>query len=142
VDHFTPWSALAGGVLIGLATASVYWLQGRLAGISGICGGILRGQAGDLGWRVAFVLGLGLVGALGARIAPAAFSTAGAPSIGLVALSGVLVGFGTQLGNGCTSGHGICGISRLSPRSLAATLTFMLVAGLTSFVVRHVLGAG
>lgn len=142
MEQFTPWSALAGGALIGLASASVFWLQGRLAGISGICGGIVRWQKGDVGWRAAFVLGLALVGLIGARVVPQAFSTAGEPGLGLVALSGGLVGFGTQLGNGCTSGHGVCGISRLSPRSIAATMIFMLVAGVTSFVLRHVLGAG
>jgi uncharacterized membrane protein YedE/YeeE len=154
VQHFTPWTALAGGALIGLATASVFWLQGRLAGISGICGALidpvdgiapaLRGGArgrDDFSWRLGFVLGLLGVGAIGVHVAPAAFSVAGEPALGLVALSGLLVGFGTRLGNGCTSGHGVCGISRLSPRSIAATLTFMLVAGLTSFVLRHVLEA-
>jgi uncharacterized protein len=141
-QDFTPWAALAGGALIGLATASVFWWQGRLAGISGICGALLAPVRGDAAWRVAFVLGLLAVGAVGGRVAPAAFSVAGAPSLALVALSGLLVGFGTRLGNGCTSGHGVCGLARLSPRSIAATLTFMVVAGLTSFLLRHVLGAG
>ena len=142
MQHFTPWTALAGGALIGLATASVLWWQGRLAGISGICGALLAPVRGDVAWRLAFMLGLLAVGAFGVRVVPHAFDVAAAPSLGLVALSGVLVGFGTRLGNGCTSGHGVCGIARLSPRSIAATVTFMLVAGATSFVLRHVLGAG
>jgi len=142
LEHFTPWMALAGGALIGLATASVFWLQGRLAGISGICGGVLAPVRGDLGWRLGFVLGLLAVGVVGVRVAPQAFSVEAAPSLALVAASGLLVGFGTRLGNGCTSGHGVCGIARLSGRSIAATLVFMLVAGVTSFVLRHVLGAG
>jgi uncharacterized membrane protein YedE/YeeE len=120
----------------------VFWLQGKLAGVSGICGGIMRWQKGDVGWRVAFVVGLALVGLIGARFVPEAFSTAGEPALALVALSGALVGFGTQLCTGCTSGHGVCGISRLSQRTIAATMIFMLVAGVTSFVLRHVLGGG
>jgi uncharacterized protein len=142
VEQFTPWTALAGGGLIGLATASVFWLQGRLAGISGICGALLAPVRGDFGWRLGFVLGLLAVGAVGVRAVPQAFSVEAAPSLALVAVSGLLVGFGTRLGNGCTSGHGVCGVSRLSGRSIAATSLFMLVAALTSFVLRHMLGAG
>jgi uncharacterized membrane protein YedE/YeeE len=141
LEQFTPWSALAGGALIGLATASVFWLQGRLAGISGICGVLLTPVRGDFGWRLSFVLGLLAVGLFGVRLAPQSFSVDAAPSLALVAASGLLVGFGTRLANGCTSGHGVCGLARLSPRSIAATLTFMLVAAATSFVLRHVLGA-
>jgi uncharacterized membrane protein YedE/YeeE len=141
VESFTPWTALTGGALIGLATASVFWLQGRLAGISGICGALLAPARGDASWRVAFLIGLLAVGAFGTGIAPEAFSTAAAPSLAWVAGAGLLVGFGTRLGNGCTSGHGVCGIARLSPRSIAATLVFMAVAGVISFLLRHVLGA-
>ena len=142
MDELTPWTALAGGALIGLASASVFWLQGRLAGISGICGQLFAPVRGDFAWRLAFVLGLAAVGACGAWLAPQAFSTQGTPELPVVAVSGLLVGFGTRLANGCTSGHGVCGLARVSPRSIAATLAFMSTGMLTVFVLRHVLGGG
>ncbi len=133
---FTPWSALAGGALIGLAAALLLWLNGRIAGISGIVGGLLRPVVGDAAWRVAFVLGLllaplayGLVTTLPALQVDAGY--------GLLVLAGVLVGVGTRYGAGCTSGHGVCGLSRWSVRSLAATATFMAAGFATVFVVRH-----
>ena len=135
--QFTPYSALAGGALIGLAASVLLIASGRVAGISGVVGGLLTPKAGDRAWRVLFLIGL-----MGAGLALAAFMpgamTATPRSLGWVALAGVLVGVGTRLGNGCTSGHGVCGISRLAPRSLVATLTFMV----TGVVAASLLGAG
>ena len=123
-NTFTPWSALAGGVLIGLAAAMLLLLNGRIAGISGIVSGLLKPVRGDLDWRVAFVLGLLL-----APLGWALFAVLPAPQIdaswGALVLAGLLVGVGTRYGGGCTSGHGVCGLARLSGRSLVATLVFM-----------------
>ena len=142
MQDLTVISSSIGGVMIGLASASVLILQGRVAGVSGICGSLLRPVAGDISWRVGFIVGLMAVGLVGAQLFPAAFSMAGAPAPNLVVVAGLLVGFGTRLGNGCTSGHGVCGISRLSRRSIAATLTFMASGAATVFVMRHLLGGG
>jgi uncharacterized membrane protein YedE/YeeE len=139
VTNFTPLSALAGGALIGLATAMFLLLNGRIAGISGIVGGLLRPARGDIGWRVAFVLGLILAPLLFALFAPLPAVRVDAGN-GLLVLAGLLVGVGTRYGSGCTSGHGVCGMSRLSPRSMVATAAFMLAGFATVFVVRHVLG--
>jgi uncharacterized membrane protein YedE/YeeE len=132
---FTPWASLAGGLLVGVAAAMLILFNGRIAGISGIVGGLLRPVRGDVGWRAAFVAGL-----LAAPLAWLAIAAAPrlhvAASVPALVAAGLLVGVGTRLGSGCTSGHGVCGISRGSLRSLAATATFM-GAG---FVVRHVLG--
>jgi uncharacterized membrane protein YedE/YeeE len=137
---FTPWASLAGGALIGLAAAMFALLNGRIAGISGVLGGLLRPARGDVAWRAAFVAGL--------LIAPLAYALATSlpqPRIdagwGLLVAAGLLVGAGTRYGSGCTSGHGVCGLSRLSPRSLAATAAFMGAGFATVFVVRHLLGA-
>jgi uncharacterized membrane protein YedE/YeeE len=137
-EHFTPWSSLAGGLLIGLATAMLLLFNGRIAGISGIVGGLLRPAAGEIGWRVAFVAGL--------AGAPLVFGLASElPSIRVDAdtvtliVAGLLVGVGTRYGSGCTSGHGVCGVSRLSPRSMAATALFMLAGFVTVFIVRHLI---
>jgi uncharacterized membrane protein YedE/YeeE len=139
-NAFTPWSALAGGVLLGVAAAMFVLLNGRIAGISGVVGGLLEPVKGDVAWRAAFVLGL--------MAAPAAYLLAGPvprPEIdaswGALVGAGLLVGIGTRYGSGCTSGHGICGLSRLSPRSLAATASFMAAGFVTVFVTRHLLGA-
>lgn len=140
--EFTPFASLAGGALIGLSSAAVLLFQGRLAGISGICGSLLRPPPGDTAWRMAFVVGLVTTGVVGARVFPASFSVVGTPSMAWLVVAGLLVGFGTRLGDGCTSGHGVCGVARLSPRSLAATGMFMLTAALTVFVTRHLLGGG
>ena len=149
METFTPFSGLAGGALIGLAASLLLLFHGRIAGISGILGETLRGEGtrGDGAYRGAFLAGLVAAG-IGLRIVyPAAFAStlgggAGAGTIGLVALAGVLVGYGTRLGNGCTSGHGVCGLSRFSKRSLVATMTFMATGGMTVFVIRHLLGVG
>ncbi len=137
---FTPWSALAGGVLIGLAASLLILGNGRIAGISGIVAGLIRPAAGEIGWRLAFVIGLLAAPWLYRALAtwPAAQIEAGWP---LLALAGLLVGVGTRYGAGCTSGHGVCGLSRLSARSLLATLAFMGAGFATVFVVRHLLPA-
>ncbi|MDN0075127.1 YeeE/YedE family protein [Crenobacter sp. SG2303] len=137
-SHFTPWTSLAGGLLIGLAAALFVLCNGRIAGISGIVGGLLRPSRGEVGWRLAFVFGLVL--------APLAYSLVAVlparridASITLLIVAGVLVGLGTRYGAGCTSGHGVCGLSRLSPRSLVATLAFMASGFATVFIVRHLI---
>jgi uncharacterized membrane protein YedE/YeeE len=134
--HFTPWSALAGGLLIGLAAAAFLLLNGRIAGISGILGGLLRPSRGDLGWRVAFLLGLVAAPLVYALAAPLPAMRIDAGNATLLA-AGLLVGVGTRYAAGCTSGHGVCGLSRRSPRSLAATAAFMLAGFVTVFLVRH-----
>ena len=128
--------ALAGGVLIGLSTALLLLLTGRIAGISGVLGGLLTPRAGDIGWRGAFVGGLLLAGAGAALLAPAALGAPLARASVFIVVAGLLVGFGTRLGNGCTSGHGVCGISRGSPRSLASVLTFMATGIATATLLR------
>jgi uncharacterized membrane protein YedE/YeeE len=139
--HFTPWTSLAGGLLLGIAAALFVLLNGRVLGISGIVGGLLTPKAGDIGWRVALLAGLLVSPVVYALLAPAGFISA--PRIdagfGLIVLAGLLVGVGTRYGAGCTSGHGVCGLSRLSPRSLVATLAFMGAGFATVFVVRHLL---
>lgn len=133
---FTPAASLAGGALIGAAAAAFALLLGRVAGISGIVGGLLRPKAGDLGWRLAFVAGLGLAPAAYALWAPLPVLRIDAP-LGVLVAAGLLVGLGTRLGSGCTSGHGVCGLSRRSPRSLAATASFMVAGFATVHVMRH-----
>lgn len=138
-QDFTPVASLAGGALIGLAAALFVLLNGRIAGISGVLGGLLRPVRGDVGWRLAFVLGL-----VGAPLAYALFTAVPLPRIDAgwpaLVLAGLLVGVGTRYGAGCTSGHGVCGLSRLSPRSLAATAAFMGAGFVTVFLLRHVIG--
>ena len=135
-EHFTPWSSLAGGLVIDAAAAMFILLNGRIAGISGILGGLLRPAGGGVGWRLAFVGGLLFAPAAYALLTelPVPTIDAGFPLLGL---AGFLVGVGTSYGSGCTSGHGVCGISRLSPRSLVATAAFMLAGFATVFVLRH-----
>jgi uncharacterized membrane protein YedE/YeeE len=126
----------AGGVLIGLAASALLLFSGRVAGISGILGGLLRPRSGDVAWRAAFVVGLFLGAVVLAVADPAALDVRAPGSLGSIALAGVLVGYGTRLGSGCTSGHGVCGVSRLSPRSLLATATFMITGALTVYLVQ------
>ncbi|MBX3229211.1 MAG: sulfite exporter TauE/SafE family protein [Labilithrix sp.] len=135
-------SALMGGALVGASASLLLLALGRVAGVSGLYGGIFRRGAGDMPLRIAFIAGLLAAGALVHAVHPAAFETTWSPAPVLALAAGLLVGFGTQLGNGCTSGHGVCGLSRLSVRSLVATMTFMLTGGFTVFVVRHILGGG
>ena len=136
---FTPWAATAGGILIGSAAAFLLISNGRIAGISGILGGALAKLQGDTLWRVCFLIGLPL-GALGIGAARGGLDIQLSASPLTLVLAGLFVGFGTQLGNGCTSGHGVCGLARGSKRSLAATLVFMASGMFTVFVVRHGLG--
>ena len=135
-NHFTPWASLAGGVLIGLAAAMLVLLNGRVAGISGIVGGLFSPRRGEIAWRIAFLAGL-----IAAPVAVAVFGANPVPRIdagfGMLAAAGLLVGIGTSYGSGCTSGHGVCGLSRLSQRSLVATAAFMLAGVATVFLVRH-----
>jgi uncharacterized protein len=140
MHNFTPLSGLSGGALIGLAAAALMLLTGRLAGVSGILGSLLQASPADRGWRIAFVAGL--------IAAPLLATLAGAPlprpamtsNLALVAAAGLLVGFGSRMGNGCTSGHGVCGFARLSVRSIAATVIFMVTAVMTVALLRHGLG--
>ncbi|SDY06193.1 hypothetical protein SAMN05421754_1001230 [Nitrosomonas sp. Nm58] len=136
--HFTPWSALAGGMVIGIATAILLLLAGRIAGISGIVGGLFKLSRGDMGWRLAFVSGLILapfIWRLFHDLPPIQIDT----SYAALALAGLIVGLGTRYGSGCTSGHGVCGLSRLSPRSIVATLVFMTTGAITVYLIRHLL---
>ena len=137
-NHFTPWASLGGGILIGIAAAMLILLNGRIAGVSGILGGLLAPRRGEIAWRLAFIGGL--------LAAPLAMALLGENPLrridagfGTLVVAGLLVGVGTSYGSGCTSGHGVCGISRLSPRSVAATAAFMLAGMATVFAVRHVL---
>ena len=133
---FTPWSALAGGLIIGIAVALFVLLNGRIAGICGILGGLLVPLRGDMAWRVAFLLGL-----IGAPSLYAVFSAIPASQIDAsftsLIVAGLCVGLGTRYGSGCTSGHAVCGLSRLSPRSLVATLAFMSAGFVTVYVLHH-----
>ena len=139
-NQFTPWASLAGGALIGVAASLFLLLNGRIAGISGVLGGLLVPARGDITWRVAFIGGI--------LLAPAAYLLVAAwpatridASWGALVAAGLLVGVGTRYGAGCTSGHGVCGLSRLSPRSLVATLVFMAAGFATVFVLRHLIAA-
>jgi uncharacterized protein len=142
MNDFTPISSLLGGMLVGLAASLLLLSHGRVAGISGLYGGVLRRGANDRALRISFVAGLVLTGLLIRFVAPSAFATTWSANLPLTLAAGLLVGYGTQLGNGCTSGHGVCGLSRLSLRSLIATLTFMMTGAVTVYVVHHVIGSG
>jgi uncharacterized membrane protein YedE/YeeE len=136
---FTPWLSLAGGLLVGLAAALLMLFDGRIAGISGIVGGLLRPARGDVDWRLAFVAGLVAAPLAWRAVAAVPVLHVGAGLPALVG-AGLLVGYGTRLGSGCTSGHGVCGISRGSARSLAATAVFMAAGFAAVFAVRHLAG--
>jgi uncharacterized membrane protein YedE/YeeE len=141
MDSFTPIASSLGGAILGLSAALLLLWNGKIAGISGIAGGLFGPAAkSDTAWRVAFLGGMVVTGLIAGMLAPAALeNTVGRSSLAIVA-AGLLVGIGTRVGNGCTSGHGVCGLSRLSVRSLAATVTFMATAGVTVFVFNHMLG--
>ncbi len=137
--HFTPWTSLGGGILLGIASAMFVLLSGRILGISGILGGLLAPRLGDISWRLAFLLGMGAAPLVFAAVMPPELLPvvridASEP---VIALAGVLVGLGTRYGSGCTSGHGVCGLSRLSPRSLVATLSFMAAGFAIVYLLRH-----
>ena len=137
-NNFTPWTSLTGGLIIGLASVMFLVFNGRIAGISGIVGGLLNPKKDDISWRIAFVVGL--------VISPQVFSLV-LPlpkvqidtSYSLLILAGLLVGIGTRYGSGCTSGHGVCGLSRRSPRSLIAVVTFMFAGFATVYIIRHLI---
>jgi uncharacterized membrane protein YedE/YeeE len=140
-SHFTPWASLSGGVLLGLASALFILLNGRILGISGILGGLIPPKRSDALWRLAFLAGLFTSPWVFKALAPS--SLLSAPRIDadviLLVIAGLLVGLGTRYGSGCTSGHGVCGLARLSPRSLIATLTFMAAGFAVVFIARHLL---
>lgn len=139
--HFTPWSSLAGGIILGVASAVFILINGRVLGISGILGGLLPPKAGDTLWRLAFLAGMFAAPWVFTTLAPSELITP--PQIDadtlMLIVAGLLVGIGTRYGSGCTSGHGVCGLSRMSPRSLVATLSFMAAGFLTVYVVRHLI---
>jgi uncharacterized membrane protein YedE/YeeE len=137
--EFTPISGLAGGLLIGLSATLLLWANGRIAGISGILGGLITPSRGDTGWRLAFMIGL-LAGGVVYSLATGGMDVDIQVSWPWMLVGGFIVGFGTRLGSGCTSGHGVCGVGRMSQRSIVAMCTFMLTAGLTVFAVRHGFG--
>jgi len=140
LEGFTPWAALAGGTLIGLAALLLLLCNGRIAGISGIMGGSLQPARGDLLWRVLFFFGLLTGGLVTLWWWPAALDIRIDVSTPAVILAGLLVGLGARIGSGCTSGHGVCGVGRLAPRSIVASAVFVSAAMLTVYVVRHLLG--
>jgi uncharacterized membrane protein YedE/YeeE len=139
--NFTPVSAAFGGALIGLSAVLLWLTNGRIAGISGIVGELLTPQTRDVGWRAAFILGLVAGPLLDAAVAGSLPPVAVTSTAGLLIAGGLLVGYGTRLGSGCTSGHGVCGLARLSPRSVVATGIFLTAAIGTVFVTRHLIGA-
>ncbi len=139
MEDFTPVSGLAGGLLIGLAAALLLLLNGRISGISDIVGGLVTPKSSNAGWRVVFVAGLLLGASIYMLVTGAAFAVTMQASLPVLVMAGLLVGFGTRLGSGCTSGHGVCGVARLSGRSIAATAMFVGVAMLTVFLTRHVI---
>ena len=139
--HFTPWSSLTGGIVLGIASALFILINGRILGISGILGGLLPPKVGDTTWRIAFLLGMFAAPTVFHAVVPAEYITA--PRIEatewMIVVAGLLVGIGTRYASGCTSGHGVCGLSRLSPRSLVATGSFMSAGFVTVYVVRHLI---
>ena len=139
-NHFTPWASLTGGLLLGVASAVFILINGRILGISGILGGLLPPKVGDIGWRVAFLLGMVAAPTVFMALAPAGLASEPRIDAGFwtVIAAGLLVGIGTRYASGCTSGHGVCGLSRLSPRSLVATLSFMGAGFFIVYIVRHI----
>ena len=131
---------VVGGLMIGLAAAALMLTAGRILGVSGIFSGLLSPKAGEVGWRLSFVAGLLVGGAALFAARPELFANEMTRSLPAMALGGLLVGFGARLGSGCTSGHGVCGVARLGPRSLAATPTFIAFGALTTYLVNHLLG--
>jgi uncharacterized membrane protein YedE/YeeE len=139
MHNFTPFASLFGGILIGLSASAMLLLDGKIAGISGILAGVLKPVKSDTLWRVFFLGGLFTGGLLLRICLPGAFDFGIIRPLPLLAVAGLLVGFGTRLGSGCTSGHGVCGMSRLSPRSFVATATFIATGALTVYLVSHLL---
>lgn len=139
MENFTPYSSFLGGSLIGLAATLMLFFNGRIAGVSGIMGGLFSASKTEFFWRMAFMLGMVLGAFLYYQISPDFFQSREQFPIGLVAIGGFLVGFGTRMGNGCTSGHAVCGIARFSVRSTIATIIFMLSGMMTVYIMRHIL---
>ncbi len=140
MENFTPYSALAGGVLIGISASLLLLFNGRLAGISGIMGGLFGASSGDKAWRALFLIGMIVAGAAYQWLFPGSFQDRPNFPLPLLLIGGFIVGFGTRMGSGCTSGHGVCGIGRLSMRSIIATLVFMVSAAITVYIIRHIFG--
>jgi uncharacterized membrane protein YedE/YeeE len=140
MEHFTPFASLIGGMLIGVSASALLLFDGKIAGISGIVAGLLSPAKTDTLWRIVFVAGLLTGGFLLRLFSPQTFTIAITRSWGALVVAGLLVGFGTRLGNGCTSGHGVCGLSRFSQRSLIATITFIATGAVTVYIINHILG--
>lgn len=140
MENFTPYSALAGGALIGLAATLLLLFNGRIAGISGMMSGLINANRAELFWRGAFLIGIVIGALVFNQIKPDFYHPREHFPIWLLAIGGFLVGFGTRMGNGCTSGHAVCGIARYSVRSIVATLTFMSSGFVTVYIIRHLLG--
>jgi uncharacterized protein len=140
MESFTPIASTIGGLMIGVAAAGLLLFHGRIAGISGIAGGIFRREPGDISWRLMFIVGLFTAGAVWSQFFPLDYAVEIERSTVALIVAGLTVGIGTQVGSGCTSGHGVCGIGRLSKRSTVATVSFMVTAAITIFVVNEVLG--
>lgn len=140
-EHFTPWASLSGGLMLGVASALFILLNGRILGISGILGGLMPPKAGDTVWRLAFLLGLFAAPLVFHSLAPAGFAATPRIEAGLASVvgAGLLVGIGTRYASGCTSGHGVCGLSRMSPRSMVATVSFMGAGFVSVYVLRHLI---
>ncbi|MDF1690938.1 MAG: YeeE/YedE family protein [Zhongshania sp.] len=139
---FTPWQAIGGGCLIGGAAVLLMWSMGRIAGISGIVAGALTETGGERSWRLSFLAGLFFGAIVAAYFSGALVGVQSVASMPVLVAAGLLVGLGTRMGGGCTSGHGVCGISRFSLRSVVATMVFMASGAVTVFVIRHLLGEG
>ncbi len=140
MQTFTPYTALIGGAMIGLATVTLLWFNGRIAGISGIVNGLLTRESGDIAWRWWFVIGLTVGAGFYVWLSPMPIEPRTDFPYPLLVLAGFLVGFGTRMGSGCTSGHGVCGLARLSPRSVIATIVFLIAGMITVFIARHLGG--
>lgn len=140
MQNFTPYTALLGGLMIGMSASALFWLNGRIAGISGIANNALWPGDAERTWRLLFLLGLSVGGFIYVALFPDAIQPRSGYPLWLVGVAGLLVGFGTALGSGCTSGHGMCGLGRLSIRSLVATITFLVAGIVTVWVVRHGIG--
>ena len=140
MENFTPFASLVGGTLIGVSASAMLLLMGRIAGISGIVGGVVSREKDDVLWRIAFIAGLIIGGLVLKVVAPHLLQVDIVRSAGALVAAGFMVGFGARLGNGCTSGHGVCGIGRLSPRSIVATIIFIVAGAAAVYVINHVLG--
>jgi uncharacterized membrane protein YedE/YeeE len=140
MENFTPFASLIGGILIGLSASAMLLLNGKIAGISGVVGGLADFKKNDTLWRATFVAGLIAGGFILRLVAPEAFAFEIIRSTGALMLAGFMVGLGARIGNGCTSGHGVCGVSRFSPRSIVATAIFIVVGAAAVYVINHLMG--